>query len=72
MKVEIGRLELQVLAASVGHTGADKNPGNEWMFELRPFVNGNHWRLTSEAISTSTDQQLFDLYLTHSPTIKQL
>jgi hypothetical protein len=72
MKVEIGRQELVALCISIERTGPKRNPGNEWMFELRPFINGDSWRLKPEVINTATDQQLFDLYSTHSETIKLL
>lgn len=70
MKVEIGRQELIALCVSVQYTGPEKNPGFAWMLELRPFTNGNHWRLTSEAIATATDEQLIDFYSPHSATFK--
>lgn len=72
MNVSIGRQELVALCISIQHTGPEKNPGFSWMFEQRPFINGDHWRLTTQALTTATDEQLVDLYKPHSVTFKPL
>jgi hypothetical protein len=70
MKVEIERPELLLLCRGIEIKGPVV--GFAQHFEKRPFVNGTHWRLTEAFLNTATDEQLFDLYSTHSETIKLL